>query len=294
MTAPSFSFEALGTRWAVLVEDGELSGATQEKILTRVTNFEREFSRFIPSSQVCAFKTAVNGTYPVSAELATLLAHSQYLRTITQGAFNPAIGSVLEKAGYNSSYSFTEDVSLATAPQPLAEWSLDGQEVTISGPLLFDFGGIGKGFLIDVVAALVAQAGHAHYLVDGGGDMFATTKNDGKPWQIALEWPGKPETALGVVELSNQGFAASDIFRRAWGEWHHLLNPHSQKPQQEVLGCAATAGSALAADSMTSVLSLCAQELHAPISKELDASFMVLTRGNKASVSRDWRGVFFS
>src|SRR3989344_2486826 len=164
--------------------------------------------------------------------------------------------------GARSLHSWTASTSasraLSRVPRPtLSEmpmWTLAAQTLTLDGPAVFDIGGMGKGYCIDRVADIIRSYGHEHFLVDGGGDIFATTKAGGAPWRIAIEYPGKPDMAAGLVDLKDQGLAVSDGFRRRWGKWHHIVDPKSKKSVERVAGAAAVASSAWDADCATSAL----------------------------------------
>jgi FAD:protein FMN transferase len=177
----------------------------------------------------------------------------------------------------------------------LPRWFLSPSEktITIDGPVVFDFGGIGKGYGIDLIAGLLKRQGYAYFLVEGGGDMYGTTKRDGSAYRIALEWPGKPDTAFGIVELQHQGVAVSDSFKRRWKNWHHIIDPHARKPITAIIGCAALAPTAFAADQMTSGLFLSGKERYHDISSALGAEFVVFKQDGSVEVSQNWPGELF-
>lgn len=228
----TFSFQALGTEWSIVV-DGIIGDGVREKIQSEIALFEERFSRFRDASEVNAFRQAKQGKYVVSDELAILLTRASLLRQLTHGRYNPASGVILEHYGYDKEYSFQES-ALETPSIP--EWSIAGHELHLEGPTAFNLGGIGKGYAIDMVATVLSDAGIRHYLIDGGGDMYATTKRDGSAYSIALGWPGRPEVAYGMVELSHQGLAVSDVFRRRFGNRHHIVDAVTRANSQEVLG----------------------------------------------------------
>lgn len=287
----TFEFEAFGTKWAVITDDSPLSEKLKRKILKKTDEFEIQFSRFKPNTQVVQFRNAQAGTYTISNEFAKLLEPHQELKHLTQNAFDPAVGGLLEQAGYDAEYSFKTNSELSSYTVPT--WELKGQTLSISGPIVFDIGGIGKGFWIDQVAQELEQAGHSHYLVDGGRDIFATTKTNGEGWNIALEYPGKPQLIIGTYLLKNQGLAASDTVQRRWGDWNHLVDIENKQPQNKVLGCVAVAKSALAADQMTSALSLCSYDVYNKIAEKLEAEYLIFTQDSKITISVNWSGRLF-
>ncbi len=288
------AFSAMGTIWHLSVDSASVSDACVQDISAKTAAFEKRFSRFIADSEVSQWRNAQSGTYGISPEFATLLQFAQNLKIKSDGLFDPAVGSLLEHAGYDSGYSFNQNEAQIASWQ-LPQWHLSGTKLTITGPLVFDLGGFAKGFWIDQVSALLLTHQYPFHLVDGGGDMFATTKASGEPWRIAIEYPGKTDTALGTVGLVNQGFAASDVFKRSWKDWHHLINLSEKKPQATVVGAVAVANTAMEADGMTALLMLTQPEKYQEYYKtSLDCEYLVLTPANQLYISPGWPGEVFT
>ena len=286
-----FTFEGIGTSWCILTDDGELRKDVQADILDYMRAFNERFSRFLDNSEANAFRAAEVGEYPVSEEFAVLLTRAHELRRLTSGLYDPAVGGLLEQAGYNASYSMTPRSGIAEFMLP--KWELRGHTLRIDGPVVFDLGGMGKGYCIDKVAEILASRGYAYYLVDGGGDIFGTTKRGGEPWRVALEYPGKPDIAAGMVLLKNEGLAVSDSFRRRWGKWHHIVHPHLREPIENVLGAVAVAPSAWDADCATSALFLSDAGEYAAVAKFLNARYLVFRSDGTTAVTADWSGELF-
>lgn len=286
-----FTFTGIGTSWCVLTDGDELREDARTGILDYVRIFNERFSRFLPDSEVCGFRTAGAGEYPISEEFAILLGRAGELRRLTKGLYDPAVGGLLEEAGYDAAYSMVPRAGVEAFRLP--EWEIRGRMLSLDGPTVFDLGGMGKGYLIDKVADILEASGHAHYLVDGGGDMYATCKHDGGPWQVALEYPGKSDTAAGMVLLKNEGLAVSDTFRRRWGGWHHIVHPFSKLPVANVLGVAAVAPTAWDADCATSALFFAEPSEYAAVGKSCNARYLVFRSDGDTLVSADWKGELF-
>jgi len=198
----------------------------------------------------------------------------------------------MEHAGYDAEYRLTPDDGVEKPDVP--EWFLEGDALSISGPAVFDLGGIAKGYCIDCVADIVRGEGYQFFLVEGGGDMVATTKEDGASWRIALEWPGRPDLAAGVYELKNQGLAASDRFRRQWGTWHHIVSANTKLPVEGVDGCIAVAQNAWDADRMTSALALGDSEDYLKFREQYGAEYLLFGSDGVVHVSPNWQGELFA
>lgn len=285
----TFDFQGLGTAWSIAIDtEADITGV-EESVMGYARDFESRFSRFLPGSEVNAFREAAAGSYLISLEFARLLERAARLRTLTDQVYDPVVGGVLEGAGYGGQSGL---VPIRYGDQ-LPSWSLSGETLTLDGPAAFDLGGIGKGYCIDRIADIIRSAGQDHFIVDGGGDMYGTTKADGRPWRAAIEYPGRPDTAAGVVELSSRGLAVSDSFRRRWGKWHHLVDPGMRQNIEAVVGCAAVAGDAWAADCMTSGLFFARPERYPELARELSAEYLVFRSDGRTIASPDWAGELF-
>ncbi len=284
------------------MDHDEFNDSDKKALLSEIDLFEKRFSRFLPESEVNQFRSAQAGTYELSELFQVLLMRADRLRVLTGRVYDPAVGGLLEHAGYGPGYRLTTDNELTEYRLP--RWTLEGGRLTIDGPAVFDFGGIGKGYCIDLVAQALERRGYQYFLVEGGGDMYGTTKRDDSPYRVALEWPGQPDVAFGVVTLRYQGVAVSDSFKRRWPAsakadrdeqaWHHIVDPHAKKPIARVVGGAAIAPNAFAADCMTSGIFLATSDRYEALSQELQAEYVVFEQDGKARVSPHWPGELFS
>ena len=286
-----FVFQGLGTHWNTTADGETLKDDVKTAILEYVQDFESRFSRFLLDSENNAFRNVQAGEYIVSEEFSQLLAIADQLRILTDGVYDPGVGMLLESAGYGAQDS--KAVIKSVEEFTLPTWSLKERTLTLDGPVVFDFGGFGKGYCIDQVSKILKHFGYEHFIVNGGGDMFGTTKKDGSPWKIAIEYPGKKDMALGTVMLENQGIAVSDSFRRQWGRWHHLVNPQEKETVKNVVGGVAVADSALNADCMTSALFFSAPANYSSASKMYNAQYLLVQGDGLTKVSSLWRGELF-
>lgn len=286
-----FSFRALGTHWSLLVDTETFPQTLQTAVLDFVSDFERRFSRFVPTSEVNVFRMVSPGEYTVSEEFLELFSVAERLRELTGGAYDPAIGGFLESVGYGGKgqgSAVRRDTSLR-----LPHWSLINKKICVDGPVAFDVGGIGKGYCIDRIADILRSQNFPHFIVDGGGDMVASVQSDGSPWKVAIEYPGKPDLAAGTVALAHQGLAVSDGFRRRFGVWHHLVHGKEYRPIQNVIGCAAVARDAWAADCMTSGLFFASPARYPDLLKIFDARYLIFYNDGTVNVSENWKGELF-
>jgi thiamine biosynthesis lipoprotein len=74
------------------------------------------------------------------------------------------------------------------------------------------------------------------------------------PLPIALEHPDDPAMAIGIARISNQSICGSSGNRRAWGVYHHIINPHSLTSPQHTRALWVIARNGLTADGLATAL----------------------------------------
>jgi len=253
-------FDAIGTRWQI-DSDREVPSALRQSIAARIDQFDRDYSRFRDDSLVTRLARSV-GAYRVPADAQPLIDVYKRLYRATSGAVTPFVGDTLVSMGYDAQYSLVPAVTPtgqdvpATVPR-LADVVDDasalraGSVVHTTRPVTVDVGAAGKGYLVDLVVAMLDDAGFDTFTVDASGDLFRR----GAPIRVALEHPYDPSKAIGVVELGDAALCASATNRRAWGNGlHHVIDGRTGLPTPQVAATWALAADARTADGVATAL----------------------------------------
>jgi FAD:protein FMN transferase len=99
-----------------------------------------------------------------------------------------------------------------------------------------DFGGIGKEYAADRAAAVIAEAGGEHALVNLGGDIRVIgTQPDQQPWRLGVQDPrGKAGDTVAMLEVARGAMATSGDYERFFEKdgqrYSHLLDPRTGWP----------------------------------------------------------------
>jgi thiamine biosynthesis lipoprotein len=142
-----------------------------------------------------------------------------------------------------------------------------GRRLLQPGSALLDFSSIAKGYGVDRLAACLERLGVRHYLVEVGGELRgAGMKPDGEPWWVEIE--GVPDAAScpqAVVALHGLAIATSGDYRsfyeHARRRVSHTLDPRSGQPiANGVASCTVVAGTCMAADALSTALSVMGAE----------------------------------
>lgn len=84
-----------------------------------------------------------------------------------------------------------------------------------------DFNAVAQGYSVDLVACLLERLGARNYMVEIGGEVFASGVNSkGGAWRIGIDAPKEGNVTpgadmQGVVELSGRGLATSGNYRKS-------------------------------------------------------------------------------
>lgn len=171
----------------------------------------------------------------------------------TNGLFNISVGAQLEKDGYG----MLADTSSRTSTHLLEDISIGQDQIQIAKHVRLDFGGFGKGWLVDSIHELLLNMGKEDHIVNGGGDIRVS----GGVKTIYIENPLHEGYSLGCIELRNEAFAASSNLKRTWrteaGEQKaHIVHPTKGETATDVLQVCTRAKTCLLADSYATILFL--------------------------------------
>lgn len=218
--------------------------------------FEGRFSRFRPLSELSRLNAAAGRPFHASPALVQLVEEALGLARRTGGVFDPTILGALEDAGYDRSF---ELVTATATHRPARDSGVSWQDVqvdavartiTLPAGAGIDLGGIGKGYAIDRLAAILGSP----CLVNGGGDVHvAGQPPDEASWRVGVADPFSPERDIIVLAVTNRGVATSSSLRRRWraggAVMHHLIDPRTGRPSaSDAVQVTAVAATALLAD----------------------------------------------
>lgn len=251
----SFRFEAIGTSWSIDVAHPLHEDEAQvlfAKIQARIEVFDRAYSRFRADSLVTEMSTRT-GTFILPEDAAPMMRLYEELYHVTKGAMTPLIGQVLVEAGYDASYSLqpkelhhppTWEQAMAFSPPSALE---------VKQPIVLDVGAMGKGYLIDLVAELLLQAGIRSFCVEAGGDLRQSDEKGGA-LRVGLEHPADATQVIGVAEIVGKSMCGSAGNRRVWSTFHHIIDPHTLTSPKNILALWVVADTTMLADAMTTAL----------------------------------------
>ena len=271
------SYPALGTLFWVECFDNTLQDdLVKRSVITldlqkEISSFEEKFSRFKRSSLVT--KLSKEKKVAFDADLFIMLAFGKDLSKKTNNLFSLYLGNEIIEKGYGE-----KEFQTSLNGEEISGFIREREEIHLLGGGAVDLGGVGKGYLIDLLANRLQNKWEVNFfLINGGGDIYGTTDN-GTPLQILLEHPLEKEMYLGKIEIAYQGFAASSSFKRMWSKEEREVN-HFVTQGEEVWGASfVIAKNAFVADALATcvLLYLPSKQEQGPLCHDYSASYMLI------------------
>lgn len=229
------------------------------RMWVKIENFDKQFSRFLPSSEITNLNARAGQRVEISSDLNDILEKSQYYSIVTDGLFNPFILPAVQRAGYVKSLVNNID-PIDYADRVVVDFShleLGKNWARIPKNTAIDLGGIGKGYLADEIASMI-DGDVNDYCLSFGGDMVIKGNNGDSPWVIDVQSTDIMGTESYCCNklLDRMGVATSGLARNVNGETrNHLIDPSSGKTITKTYStCSVAARDAVSADVFASTI----------------------------------------
>ncbi len=186
---------------------------------TEILRIERKYSRYRDDSVIARINAAAGSGQDVAidAETAQLLAIAARLHEQSDGSFDITSGVLRRVWDFRATQPPAEkDVASVL---PLIDWNQvcwTSETALLGRPgMELDFGGFGKEYAADCVAAVLVANGIHHGLVELAGDIRVVGPHpDGSPWAIGIQHPRQHGQAIATIQLSQGGLATSGDYER--------------------------------------------------------------------------------
>ena len=246
----SHSFEAIGTAWQIDTAEA-LGSELLHALQVRIDSFDRTWSRFRDDSVVADIARRP-GTWALPEDAGPLFDLYRRLYAATDGRVSPLVGQRLVDLGYDRAYSLRPTGRTTPIPAWDDVLAWDGEVLSTVRPVVLDVGAAGKGYLVDLLGAVLAEHGVAEYTIDASGDILRRASG---AIRVGLEHPLNTSMAIGVVNLGDGSICGSASNRRAWGDGlHHVVDAITGLPTRRVIATWAMADTALEADGIATAL----------------------------------------
>ncbi len=251
-----------------------LWGATQDQSDRAFTELQhlfngmhRDWHAWEPGRLTEINQAFANGHWiEADADIVEMIRRSQLIEQRSDGRFNAAIGSLIRLWGFHTSdypvigpppTQASIDEILTHRPSSM-DIQIDGLRVRSENPhVQLDFGGIAKGYAVDLAIEHVRELGIANAIVNAGGDLRAIGRHGDRPWNVAVKKPGGG--IIGTVQVrGDEALFTSGNYERFRQDQHkrypHILDPRSGWPVNDVASVTLITSEGIVADAVATAL----------------------------------------
>lgn len=214
---------------------------------------ERDCSRFDATSELRRLCETVERKVKVSPLLYSAVHFAIAVAEETDGAFDPTIGSKMERLGFDRDHRTGEQTRSTGGDGSWRDVDLDDetQSITLQRPLTIDLGAVAKGLAVDLSARELQPV--ENFAIDAGGDLFLSgLGEDSREWLVGIRHPRGGDAPFDTVQVSNRAVCTSGDYERRTADprAHHLVDPRSGESPRHVISVTAIGESAMVADAL--------------------------------------------
>lgn len=249
--------ETMGTYYDVRYEGEErVSGNELDKLLR---DFENELSSWKRESTLSRFNRENILTNP-SIHFKRLIEASFKVNDETNGAFDPTVGSLVTRWGFNGDE--LERIPTQQEIDSLMQYvGMDKitynseKNITKEIGVNLNFSAIAKGYGCDVVADFLSEKAIKDFKVEIGGEIVVKGSKQDGPWKIGIETPSEKQRSIHtILTLTDCAMATSGNYRnyilKGEDKYPHTIDPTSGMPiQREVLSASVISNNCMEADA---------------------------------------------
>jgi FAD:protein FMN transferase len=253
----------MGTTYHVTYFDDDAGRNFKNEIDSLLVLVNKSINTYDSGSEVSAFNRSKNGVTVNLPYLFPPLAKAKEIYSESDGAFDPTVMPLVNAWGFGPKKSFRPTPQQLDSILEFTGFDqiiVTEREISKLDPRVqLDFGGIGQGYGVDVISDFLRLKGIENFLVEIGGEGFASGKNlsKGKPWEIGILDPNsiiENQFFKAYASLHNRAFTTSGNYfnyREIDGKkYGHTIDPKTGNPiQHELLSASVFASDCSTADA---------------------------------------------
>ena len=291
MREANVSDVALGTlvnvRLYGQIPQGALNSAANAA-LGRARELEDIFSVYSEDSEITYVnQNAAAGPVHVSDDFYAVLERSLHFAQLTDGAFDPTLGRLIQLWGIgteNARVPSESEISPFVGKKNYEHVILDEEEHTVyfeNSDFSLDLGGIVKGYAADEIKKLLMEEYDiASGLINLGGNIMTIgSRPDGQPWTLGIADPQNPQDSSQTVAsmaVTDKTFVTSGDYQRYFEDengnrYHHILDGSTGYPADTHLSSVTIIGNtSMDADALSTACFVLGEEKGMALLESLD------------------------
>lgn len=177
----------------------------------------------------------------IKPDIAAMISDATALSIQSKGAFNPAIGALINYWGFQNDEFKPIKIDglkikklVSNNPQMVDIVIHNGKVSSRNPSVQLDLGGYAKGYALDSALQTLRKHGVRNALINIGGNIIALGKHGDKPWRVGIQHPRKP-SAIATLDLdSGWAIGTSGDYQRYFmlnnKRYCHIIDPATGYP----------------------------------------------------------------
>ncbi len=172
-----------------------------------------------------------------SPEVLELFRTAYQIHQLSGGGFDITVAPLSELWGFRSGkyvIPSQDRIQRCLEHTGMDKIEIKNETLIIPEKMTLDWGGIAKGWGIDLAYRECKRMNIPAGFINAGGDLYCWGRNpEQRNWQIGVTHPRK-KGFLGILSISNAGAATTGDYQRYFSSggkrYHHIFNPSTGRP----------------------------------------------------------------
>jgi FAD:protein FMN transferase len=245
------NLDSMGTTYSVVVygTDRYRMQSAVELAFEEVRRLDQLLSNYRKDSELSLLnQNAAERPVNASKELFDLLSACVRYSEASDGAFDITVGPLMKVWGFykgSGRFPHRAEIRGAMANVGYKNLVLDAGQQTVRfrrAGVEIDPGGIGKGYAVDRMVAILKNNGIQSGLITAGSSSIygiGAPPTESKGWKIAIKHPKEPDRSVEEVFLKDMSMSTSGnyekFFRVAGKVYSHIMDPRTGYPAPGML-----------------------------------------------------------
>lgn len=208
----------------------------------------------------------VSDSTAVDTDFIRVYVESVKVNRLTEGAFDPTLGPLIEAWGFGKGHKATADTARIDSLMKFV--GIDKTRLTMDtlvkddSRIRFNFSAIAKGYGCDCVGEMLQRNGVEDWLIEIGGEISCQGKSpDGGKWRVSIDRPVMQKDRIlhdsqCVVEVTDAGIATSGNYRNLQSDtkgqyYGHTISARTGRPARtDVISATVIGRTAMESDAL--------------------------------------------
>jgi thiamine biosynthesis lipoprotein len=299
LTRYTFTEVHMGTRFRIVLyaRDDATAKLAARAAFARAAELDAIMSDYKADSELMRLcKQAGGPPVPVSADLFAILYRSQDVARRSKGAFDVTVGPLVRlwrRARKTRRLPDPKDLEEALKRVGYDKMRLDAERRTVQllvAGMLLDLGGIGKGYAVEEMLAVLRRYGITRALVQASGDIaVGDAPPDAKGWKIGLAPLRDPDAEpdhyllLEHAAVSTAGDARQHV-EIDGKRYSHIIDPRTGQAVVGRSSVSVIAPDGTTTDGLDTALSVMGPEAGLALVEATDAAACIFVREGKGGL----------